>query len=138
MINGEAYGVEWSGTLRRLRYPGGGLYAEGHWIDGKREGEHRVWYESGQLQHVATYEDDLRQGWAKSHHRNGRVSQTGRYLDGYRHGDWQAWYESGSPKSQGSYVRRQVREGPWLFWNIRGELTEKSGIYQNGDLVRGL
>ena len=107
------------------------------WRDGKRQGKHRMWYESGQPWNAVTYVDGKRQGLMESYSESGVLIASGHYLDGFKHGPWRTWFPSGALKSRGSYGEQQARIGEWVYWDANGErMGSKSGFYQDDELVR--
>ena len=90
-------------TLVYLKYDmkpiNGVLYSElgdmGMYVNGKRDGLHRAWYEDGQLRYERNFKDGKYEGLHRVWYENGRLKYESNYKDGKTNGLCRDWYEDG-------------------------------------------
>jgi len=85
-------------------YPNGQLRMEGFYIDGKKDGTFKWWYESGQLGLLESFVAHQKDGVSQLWHGNGQLKQEAKYKNNKRRGSVQYWDEQGNKKS---YHRNQ-------------------------------
>ncbi len=140
LINGRPFQVEWRGDIKRLKWPDSEqIYAEGRWVDGRRQGVHKSWHPTGDLGAEEFWIDGKRQGVSAYYFEGNAIATKGEYSHGYKNGKWTNWYPDGSIKSVGYYatnLREQFRVGSWTFHHPDGSINNSlSGLYENGTKV---
>ncbi len=75
----------------------------GNFIGGKRNDEHKRWYENGQLKFEGNFKDDKEDGLQRHWYENGQLKYEGNYKDGKKDGLWRVWYKNGQLKYERNY-----------------------------------
>ena len=79
-INGKKNGIH------KTWYEDGQLKSEGYKIDGKEDGIHKTWYENGQLEFDVNFKDGKRDGLYKLWYKNGQLQFDKKYINDTTHG----------------------------------------------------
>lgn len=137
---------------------GDSLMSVGLYSNGKQQGTHAAWHESGQLWMLAEYRDGEPAGtqthwnvegiriyekvwtedqtgsstvqfWYESGAPKFRVEEEAEEF----HGTFESWYESGGRRSEGSYVKA-ARQGRWTCWDETGEHSV-TAVYRGGTVI---
>ncbi len=106
---------------------------------GREEGEWREWYDNGQLERTANYEDGRLQGSFAEWHANGTmrfetVFESRGRKDEMLNGRTRWWYENGQLLAEGFYENGLIN-GPWREWYPNGNLHVEA-VFQ-GSRVSG-
>jgi antitoxin component YwqK of YwqJK toxin-antitoxin module len=82
-------------------------------VDGRRDGECRTWFPTGEARSLMTYTKGRLQGRFVRWHPNGQVALEGLMEDGQRSGVWRAWTQEGElePEQSGLYVDGERTRG---------------------------
>lgn len=104
--------------IRNTYYPDGSVKSSGGYVDGVKEGTHRIYDESGTVIKSQVFRMGERTG-------EGIVDNRGDYQ-----GDWKLYYETGELKAEGQY-ENSLRVGDWIFYHKNGEIESK-GKYVEG------
>ncbi|MEM8525578.1 MAG: toxin-antitoxin system YwqK family antitoxin [Bacteroidota bacterium] len=113
----------------------GRLIEEATYLNGKLNGERRVYYESGEVESIETYEADTYQGRFLSFYENGKVQLQGDYVNNNMEGEWKGYYKNGRLKEVVQFERNN-ENGPFIEYHDNGNLKAK-GNYLNGDNEHG-
>jgi antitoxin component YwqK of YwqJK toxin-antitoxin module len=108
--------------IRKEYHSNGSLKELGTYREGKRQGNFRLYDESGKENGGQLYDNDVLVG-------EGMIDSLGR-----RVGDWQLYYPDGLLRAKGKYVMG-MKEGPWQYFFANGK-SEQTGSYKN-DLPTG-
>jgi hypothetical protein len=101
--------------------------------NGKKEGEWRSFYSSGQLKEKGFYKNGSLIGEWVTYHENGQVEHKGSYKNGNRDGEWVSYHENG--QVQARYLIKDGREeGLVQFWDEDGILDFEVCV-SNGEEV---
>jgi antitoxin component YwqK of YwqJK toxin-antitoxin module len=73
----------------------GELKMSGKFLNGKREGEWKAYFDNKQLQSSGVYKDGLRTGLAKIYYPDGQLYIDGFYENGKQTGHWKFYNEAG-------------------------------------------
>lgn len=112
----------------------GGLVERGAFDDaGRRTGQWRRWWPSGQLRWQTGYRDGRQHGPWKAWSETGKLTSEGSFVSGKRDGPWQRWRSDGSTESIGRFVAGQ-RHGSWREYHPDGSLAG-TGRYVDGQRV---
>ncbi len=138
------------GKYKQFYQDGKTLKVEGQVKDNLPYGIWRTYYESGNLQSVANYDEgevdgdfyyyfdkkprklmiqahfdhDLLDGEYVEYWENGAIKAKLHYKDGKLHGEALYYFPTGQLKIKGKY-RKGEKKGKWLFYNKKGEVTGK-------------
>jgi len=88
----------------------GQLSSCGSWVDGKWEGEHKSWWENGQLRSCGSWVDGKWEGEHKEWWENGQLCSCGSWVNGLAEGEHKSWWENGQLESCGSWVNGKLIE----------------------------
>ena len=97
-IEGKKHG------LHKNWYDNGQLLFHTLYLDNKSHGEHKHWYENGQLSFHYFYSHDILNGTMREWHENGQLAFQGRYKNGKMVGIWKEWYANGQLSFEGFYI----------------------------------
>ncbi|MEL6719235.1 MAG: toxin-antitoxin system YwqK family antitoxin [Bacteroidota bacterium] len=114
----------------------GRLIEEATYTDGKLNGERRLYYESGKVESIETYEKGTFNGRFLSFFEDGKVQLQGEYVNDNMEGEWTAYYENGQIKEIVQFEHNN-ENGPFIEYHEDGNLKAK-GSYLNGDKEHGL
>ncbi|MBL0024076.1 MAG: toxin-antitoxin system YwqK family antitoxin [Saprospiraceae bacterium] len=67
---------------------------ERSFINGDRDGTHKIWYKNGQLGNVNFYKNDKLEGEQISYFESGNLWQSLHYVNGYEEGKQKTWNDS--------------------------------------------
>ena len=76
---------------------------EGEYLNGKKNGKGKEYYENGKIKYEGEYINGERNGKGKEYYRNGKLFFEGEYLDGKRHGKGKEYNEEGLLLFEGGY-----------------------------------
>lgn len=87
---GDLHGV------RKSFYPGGSVSEEVTWVENKKNGKWKQYYEDGSLRLESSYKDDKLNGLYQLFFPDSTVKIKGMFLDDVSHGVWSYYNEGGS------------------------------------------
>lgn len=96
---------------------------------GPKEGEVKIFFESGVLAAEGQVQKSRRCGSWKHYYDTGKVLGQGDYTDGLKDGFWQFFYVNSNPKSEGKY-KSDLKQGVWKEWDRNGDCM--SSNYTDG------
>ncbi len=97
-----------------------------------KDGKYVGYYDDGKLQEISTYVDGKLNGERRLYWPNGKLMAKENYKMNRMDGDYISLYESGSNESQGKY-KDNLQEGVWAFYyeqpanTLKQKLTFKEG-----------
>jgi antitoxin component YwqK of YwqJK toxin-antitoxin module len=97
---------------------------------GKRKGNWRSFYESGELKSEGTYKKGKRTGKWIYYFENGAIEQTGSFRNGKLDSKWMWYYDTGELWREEEYVAGR-EEGEAIEYSREGEIIDK-GVYVDG------
>jgi len=100
------------------------------YINGKKDGFHRLWFENGDLSYEATYAQGKLHGYSKTWWRNGNLRSESHHQKGLSHGTQKQWYKSGA-KFKLRNTNQGKEEGIQQSWRENGK------IYNNYEAKNG-
>lgn len=104
--------------IRNSYYSDGSVKSSGGYVDGVKEGTHRIYDESGVVVKSEVYKMGELTG-------EGIVDNRGDYQ-----GEWKLYYETGELRAEG-YYENSLRVNEWIFYHKNGEVESK-GKYVEG------
>ena len=126
-VNGKKEGVQ------KSWYESGQLESEKNYKDGKAEGIQKWWNEDGQLEDERNYKDGEKHGVQKSWYRSGQLFFELNCKDGEKDGVQKSWYDDGQLYSELNYKDGKA-EGIQKWWNEDGQLEDERN-YKDGKLI---
>lgn len=110
-LNNEAYTGNYT-----VKYDNGNPKIEMNLLNGYKNGEAKVYFETGGLNEIRSYKQNLMDGtWLTFNNKNIKVAEA-LYLDGKKHGKWYIWNDEGI-----------------LLYELEYTEGEKTGIWKNFD-----
>ena len=94
---------------------------------GPKEGEIKIYFESGVLAAEGQVQKSRRIGTWKHFYDTGKLLAQGDYLDGLKEGFWQFYYSNGAQKSEGRY-KADLKQGHWREWDKAGEAVSSNFV----------
>lgn len=89
-LDGEEVKIE-----ERYFHQDGKIKMEGKFLNGKREGEWKAYFNNEQIQSIGAFKDGKRTGEAKVYFPNGKLRYEGQYQSDKEIGDWKFYNEQG-------------------------------------------
>jgi len=109
----------------------GGLKAsEGRFLQRKKDGNWRIWNESGKLISDENFKDSLLEGNCRYYFQNGNILKVETYQFGRLEGPFVEYFENGKKKSEGTYHVGDL-EGAFKQWFESG-VVDCEGKYYKG------
>ncbi len=115
----------------------------GFYNEGKKTGEWRTYYFSGDLEKINNYENDKLTGKYQYFYDKNRLNVEGFYKNGEKYGVW-TWYTNEGNRDMSGTFKDDKQDGNWTFWFPTGEISytaqfkddKKHGVwdyfYKNG------
>ena len=77
---------------RKIFYPSGKLHIQRDYQNGKPEGQHSEYYDTGELKERGMYENGLKEGVWKVFYKNGKIKEKKKFAKGNKTGIWKIFY----------------------------------------------
>lgn len=87
---------------------------------GRLHGKVTLYYSSGDISEVVSWEEQKKQGAWKQYYNTGMNRLSSQYLDDLLHGPYKIFYPDGTPKVTGDYIHNKSN-GTWTFYDESGE-----------------
>lgn len=101
----------------------GKLKEESYYFDGRREGEYKKMYFSGNTNMEGEYIDGKRTGhWTKYSNLTTEVLYEGDYEEGKKSGEWKYYDSKGGVKAKGNY-KNDKKDGAWEYYDKKGQVA---------------
>ncbi len=110
--------------LHKVWFENGNLRAQGNYKEGKRVGLHKTWSKNGHLFFEGNYNEGKEVGVRKFWHENGQLYGEENYNDGMKVGLWKEWYENGQIKKEENY-NDGMEVGLWKEWYENGQIKKE-------------
>jgi len=121
-IGEEIYKNGVKNGLEKTFYRGTGkLYQQVMFVNGKKEGIYKQYFESGVLKRDATYKNDTLEGKVMYYHPNTKKLMEGTYVKGLRNGEFNYYDESGKLIETLHYRMGKLREDDYKR-HLSGEI----------------
>lgn len=104
---------------------------EGKYVNDKKEGAWKKYYESGKVKSELTYVTNKADGYAKFYYENGNLSEEGVWRNNKWVGDYKYYYENGKPSYVWSYNEQGKRSGTQKYFHPNGNVMIE-GDWQDG------
>ncbi|MDP4952358.1 MAG: hypothetical protein NWQ53_01830 [Flavobacteriales bacterium] len=98
--------------------------------EGRRQGDWKIYYPTGEIQAEGAYVDGLREGPWVFYHAEGKIAQKGAYRLDLPQGEWR-WYFKNGEIHREEYYRKGKEDGEFVEYNEKGEVIHK-GAYIDG------
>ncbi len=97
---------------------------------GKKQGDWKEFYESGELMANGVYKNNVRVGKWTFFHRNGKIEQEGVFTSkGLPDGDWKYYYENGNTLIEEEFVNGE-NEGSYVEYSDSGTVLVKGEYFE--------
>ncbi len=107
--------------------------SEGNFLDGRRDGEQKAYYQSGEIFSIRRYSKGVPHGKSEFYYPNGVKKTEIPYDNGEVHGIVPLYFDNGNLKREAQYYRG-IKDNTDTFWNYRGnKVGQKS--YKLGTLL---
>lgn len=111
-----------------------GKIDEGIYVDGKKEGEWKVFNSDGSLRSITTYVNGVPKGKASIYGDSGALLEEGYWNVGHWEGEYTRYYETGVPACKFNYDKAGRRAGEQMYYHSNGEVMYK-GNWLGGRIV---
>ncbi len=109
--------------------------AETTYVDDRKQGPAREFYETGELMAEGSYTNGNRSGTWTGYHENGKVNMTGRFVDDQMEGTWKEYSPEGKLTSEGNYTKG-LKNGIFIYYTSSGDV--KNRIQYRNDQITWL
>jgi len=111
----------------------GGVEVSTDYVNGKKNGEERVYYQSGSLNSLSHYINGLPDDSIEVYYEDGSLMIRMYFMNGLKEGRAVRYYPSGQLQRE-KYYENDVEVGESLIWYEDGTLSERT-TYENGKIV---
>ncbi len=158
MAEGPRSGARNVGKWRYYAEDGGTLQSEGDFVNGKKNGEWKLYFPSGKVSSSGQYKNDEPDGKWTYYFEDGTISSTGEFVEGKRNGYWNTLSKDGKLKSEVTYhsgtgeykeyypsgklkVKGQIingkNEGKWQYFFEDGKLEGECEFHEGKGTYMG-
>ncbi len=106
------------------------LVEEGKYVNNKKDGLWKQYFNNGKTKSEITYKSNIPNGHMKFYYSNGNPLEEGDWVNGKWEGSYKYYYENGKMSYDWKFVNGK-REGLQKYFSETGELKYK-GIWKNG------
>lgn len=111
------------------------IVEEGLYLNNKKEGVWKQYFNNGKIKSIITYKTNTPNGHVKFFYSNGNPLEEGNWVFGKWEGEYKYYYENGQLSYDWKFVNGK-REGLQKYFNEAGELKYK-GIWKGGAEIPG-
>ena len=129
--------------VKKEYYPNMKVKSAGTYIQGKKEGVHKIFDEQGNVTATKIYKNDIEIGagiisnsgkkdgdW-KEYYENSQLKVSGRFKNDVKTGKWIYYYSNGQMEQAGEYTSKGLPTGEWKWYYASGKLLREE-IFDNG------
>lgn len=98
------------------------ILEEGLYLNGRKDGIWKKYYQNGNLQSEITYQKGRPNGFARIYYSNGNVSEEGLWRGDKWVGEYIFYYQNGNPAYVWHYNEKGEREGEQKYFHENGEV----------------
>lgn len=106
------------------------IIEEGNYLNSKKTGLWKQFYETGKIKSEITYKNNIPFGYAKFYFRNGNISEEGNWENYKWNGNYKYYYEGGQLRYDWKFVNG-IRESTQKYYFENGKLKFE-GEWENG------
>jgi len=110
------------------------LVSEEFYVDGKKEGEEKIFYPGKGVAEVITWNAGIREGPWKQFYDDGTPKLVGAYVNDEREGPVTTYFVTGKVLASGQY-KNGHQHGDWIYYDDKGNITLKE-FFNEGILVK--
>lgn len=107
------------------------IIEEGKYLNNKKEGIWKKYYENGKVKHELTYKANKPDGYAKFYYETGIVSEEGLWRNNKWVGEYKFFFENGNLSYEWNYNDQGKRSGQQKYYHSNGKLMIE-GDWQEG------
>ena len=140
-LSGKELRVETNGIRKEYKLNTNVLIFEGEYLNGKKNGKGKEYYENGKLKFEGEYLNGEKNGKGKEYDENGKIKYEGEYLDDEKNGNGKEYYRNGKLMFEGEFVKDKKFSGKGYDCNnnIIYELKDGNGLFKEyiafGDII---
>ncbi|GAF02862.1 toxin-antitoxin system YwqK family antitoxin [Saccharicrinis fermentans] len=105
---------------------------EGNYVNNKKHGIWKAYYENRKLKHEITFVNGEAQGPAHFYYENGKLRESGNWQKDHWEGSYQYYYESGTISYDWFYNDNGKRQGEQRYFHANGQVMYQ-GQWENGN-----
>lgn len=106
-------------------YPDGKLFVEGQFKRGRQHGEWVFYFDNGQLNRKAKYNNGKPDGPREIFRADGTLMAKRNFADGVRDGEWITYDATGKKPLAEEHYKNGKEDGVWKFWHPNGQLKQQ-------------
>ena len=110
---------------RRLYFPSGELQYVETYEGGKYQGPYKAYYPDGTLQLEGQYVDDVALGLWTGYYPDGEKKEEVTFADNAENGPFREWYSNGAIKAEGNYADGDKEQGELLLYDLQGKVQKR-------------
>ena len=127
----QGHWIIYNKTKKLPDYTDDQMVEEGVYVNGKKEGVWRQYWNNGKVKSETTYKNNLQSGSAKIYYKNGSISEEGTWIGGKWDGSYKLYYENGNLSYEWNYVNGK-REGQQKYYFENGKVLY-DGSWKGGN-----
>lgn len=100
-------------------YKNGQISDANYHVNGKTDGEVKIWFENGQIKEISHWKEGIQNGMYQTYYENGQPKEKVNWINDKRDGKSEKWYENGQ-KEQEIFYKAGLEDGEFLQWHPNG------------------
>ncbi|ELV7526250.1 toxin-antitoxin system YwqK family antitoxin [Flavobacterium psychrophilum] len=100
-------------------YKNGQMSDSNYHVNGKTDGEVKIWFENGQIKEISNWKEGIQDGMYQTYYENGQPKEKVNWINDKRDGKSERWYENGQ-KEEEMYFKAGIEDGEVLQWHPNG------------------
>lgn len=100
-------------------YKNGKLSDQNYHLNGKTNGEVKIWYENGQIKEISNWKEGIQDGMYQTYYETGQPKEKVNWINDKRDGKSEKWYENGQ-KAEEMFFKVGIEDGALLQWHPNG------------------
>ena len=101
-------------------YRNGQISDQIYHLNGKTNGELKIWFENGQIREISNWKKGIQEGMYEVYYENGQLEEKVNWINGKRNGKLERWYKNGQ-KEQEIFFKNGQEDGDVLQWHQNGK-----------------
>lgn len=100
-------------------YRNGQISDQNYYLNGKTNGEVKIWFENGQIKEISNWKEGIQDGMYQTYYENGQPQEKVNWINDKRDGKSERWHENGQ-KSEVMFFKLGIEDGEVLQWYPNG------------------
>jgi antitoxin component YwqK of YwqJK toxin-antitoxin module len=105
-------------------------------VDGIKQGDFRLYYESGNIEIKGQIDQNYNVGKWQYFYESGQTESEGNFVDNLPDGEWKWYYRSGKLREQGIFKAGR-RVGLWKLYDSTGNVVEEREFLESDSINTG-